>query len=149
MDFTIQRDVNSLTHKQALVGQSADMYELGFKLSLKMNDTKRSWWWLQQGRARGLLDLLGFGADIPESLIADISRDQTSAELWKQESTLLQKISDASPLDRFQLRADLTELQRRMSNIPSLYPALVYRGAQSLRLQRLNDMFQGRTDVVC
>jgi CHAT domain-containing protein len=149
MDFTIQRDVDSLTHKQALVGQSADMYELGFKLSLEMNDTKRSWWWLQQGRARGLLDLLGFGADIPESLIADISRDQTSAELWKKELTLLQKISDASPLDRFQLRAELTELRRRMSNIPNLYPALVYRGAQSLGLQRLNDMFQGRTDVVC
>jgi CHAT domain-containing protein len=36
-----------------------------------------------------------------------------------------------------------------MNNTPNLYPALAYRGAQSLGLQQLNDMFQGRTDVVC
>ena len=149
MDFTLQRNAESLTHKQALVSQSADMYKLGFKLSLQMKDAKRSWWWLQQGKARGLLDLIGFGADVPQSIITEISRDKTATDMWIEESTFRQKISEASPLDRFQLRADLADLRRRMNNTPSLYPALVYRGAQSLELQRLNDVFQGRTDVVC
>lgn len=149
MDFTIQRDVKSLIHKQALVSRSAELYTLGFELSLRMNDTGRSWWWLQQGKARGLLDLIGFGADVPESIKADISRDETAAELLEQEAAVLQQISVAPTIDRFRLRASLSTLRRLMDNHPTLHPALAYRGARSLELEQLKSMFRARTDIVC
>ncbi|GIC92361.1 CHAT domain-containing protein [Aspergillus udagawae] len=149
MDFTIQRDAKSLIQKQALVSRSAELYTLGFELSLRLNDTGRSWWWLQQGKARGLLDLIGFGADVPESIRADISRDKTAAELWEQEAAVLQQISVAPPVDRFRLRASLAKLRRSMDNHPTLHPALAYRGARSLELEQLKNMFQARTDIIC
>ncbi|RAK77207.1 CHAT domain-containing protein [Aspergillus fijiensis CBS 313.89] len=149
MDFTLRRDANSLVQKQALVSRSADLYTLGFELSLKGNDTRRSWWWLQQGKARGLLDLIGFGADMPKTIKADIFRDKTASRLWEQEAAILQQLSVTPPGDRFRLRESLANLRRSMNNHRTLHPALVYRGARSLELDQLESMFDSRTDVVC
>jgi len=64
-DMTIQKDEEIHAHKSALVSQSADLYELGIKLSLASKDVGRVWQWAQQGKARAFLDLLSFEEKAP------------------------------------------------------------------------------------
>lgn len=59
------------------------------------------------------------------------------------------QISTAAAVDRLRLRTKLAGLRRAMNDHVSLYPALAYRGARSLELDQLHDIFRSRTDVVC
>lgn len=148
-DMTIQKDEEILAHKSALVSQSADLYELGIKLSLASKNVGRAWRWAQQGKARAFLDLLSFEETAPVKVIRSVEESKEAQHLLRKESELLQML-ETTPLERrFPIRREIAAIRRQMSSLPQLYNLLLYRGSKTLTLDRLPEMFNPLRDVVC
>ena len=142
-DMTIHKDEEALIHKHALVAQSADLYELGIKLSLVQKAFGQAWEWAQRGKARAFLDLLGFEGheNIPATTIASVNQSRAGKELLDEEMKLLQDCNAASPERRFPIRQKISEIRHQMASIPELNNLLLYRGAEALTVQCLPEMF--------
>ena len=151
VDMTIQKDEEVLIHKRTLVAQSADIYELGVKLSLLQKSYDHAWEWVQRGKARAFLDLLGFERyeSIPATIIASVNESQDGKELLDEEVKLLRDCSAASPERRFPIHQKISEIRHQMVSIPELYNLLLYRGAEALTIQRLPEMFGPLKKLVC
>ncbi|PMD22219.1 hypothetical protein NA56DRAFT_97326 [Hyaloscypha hepaticicola] len=150
-DMTIQKDEEVLTHKRALVAQSADLYELGIKLNLIQKNYGQAWDWAQRGKARAFLDLLDFeghGA-IPVAVIASVNETSDGKELFDEEIKLLQECHNALPERRFPIRREISAIRHRMTSVPELYNLFLYRGVETLTAQRLPEMFGSLKKVVC
>lgn len=150
-DMTIQKDEEILTHNRTLVAQNADLYELGVKLSLLQKDFAQAWEWIQRGKARAFLDLLGLegNENVPAMIMASATAAQRGKELLNTETKLLQDCDAASPERRFPIRQQISEIRRQMKCIPELYNLQLYRGAEAISLQRLPELFAWGKDVVC
>lgn len=100
-DMIIQKDEEILTHNRTLVAQNADLYELGVKLSLFQKDYAQAWDWIQRGKARVLLDLLGLrgNKNVPTTFMASAMATERGKELLDTEVKLLQDCNAASPAD--------------------------------------------------
>lgn len=148
-DMTIQKDEEILAHKSALVSQSADLFELGINLSLASKDVGRAWRWAQQGKARAFLDLLSFEEIAPLKVIESVQESKEAQDLLRKESELLQMLL-TTPLERrFPIRREIVAIRRQMSSLPQFYNLLLYRGSETLTLDRLPEMFGPLKEVVC
>ncbi|KAH7389229.1 CHAT domain-containing protein [Cadophora sp. MPI-SDFR-AT-0126] len=150
-DMAIQKDEEILTHNRTLVAQNADLYELGVKLSLLQNSSAQAWQWIQRGKARAFLDLLGLegNENVPTMIMASAMATERGKELLNTETKLLQDCEAASPERRFPIRQRISEIRRQLISIPELYNLQLYRGAEALSLQRLPGMFGLSKDVLC
>jgi CHAT domain-containing protein len=150
-DMTIQKDEEVLTHKRTLVAQSADLYELGIKLSLIQKSYGQAWDWAQRGKARAFLDLLGFEGrgTIPSAIIASVNGSSGGKELFDEEMKLLHSCNNALRERRFPIRRKISAIRHQMTSVPELYNLLLYRGAEVLTAQRLPGMFGSLKKVVC
>lgn len=100
-------------------------------------------YWSQNTKARALTDVLGLGADMPRSMMAEIQQDPRAARLVLQERILHTSIPEASISQKLHLREQLQALREDMRRAGSSLTALLnIRDGRGLNREEIDDMHQ-------
>jgi CHAT domain-containing protein len=148
-DMTIQKCEEIFQHKSAMVAQTAQLYELGVKLSLAAEDLIGAWEWVQKGKARAFHDLLSFEGTIPSVILKTVHGNEEAQNFLAKEAELLRVCQRVSPEQRFPVRQEIAVLRRKMNDCSALEGLLLYRGMKSITTHHLKGLFIEHQDVVC
>jgi len=127
----------------------SDIHNIGLELHLLKGGVKETWSWLQRGKARALMDLLGLGVIIPIRFKEEAEKDERKRRMLRTEADMLDELRQCQPGERFGLRRDLGILRNAMARIDGLKEILSLRGADAVDLEDLRGVFSGMSNVVC
>jgi CHAT domain-containing protein len=149
LELSTMPEIETLSLKQALVGHGTAIHALGLDLYLQANDVKGAWSWLQRGKARALMDLLGLGVIIPAGIQQAAEKNEDTRKLLKWEATFLEELHSSQPGERFEVRRNLADLRAGMAKIAGLREIVALRGGDAVALEDLETIFDSTPNVVC
>jgi CHAT domain len=137
-------DLSALGGKAALISKQLfrrdekvrNVYECGLKSSIRSEDWKALWSWIQKSKARSLSDMLGLGINIPKDLERRIKEDVNAQKLVDREIELVNKVKNG-PADNVFVRKDIDRQRQAMRKLDILDDLLAIREGREVTAEQL------------